>query len=136
LLQLHSRHRDGNRQPKTEDLIDVLKHLIETFQAVFIVADALDECTDRDDLLDFIEEVAQWGLSNLRILVTSRREQDIVDRLEPTVWGQVNLQSDVVHRDISIHIKERLLSDNKLKKWPVEIQKVIEETLLKGAQGM
>ena len=55
LLRLHSHHQGGSRQPKTGDLIDVLKHLMETFQAVFIVADALDECTDRDDLLDFIE---------------------------------------------------------------------------------
>jgi hypothetical protein len=136
LSRLHSHHQGGSRQPKTEDLIAVLKRLIETFQAVFIVADALDECTDRDNLLEVIEEMAQWGLSNLRILVTSRREQDIIDRLEPIVSGQVNLRSDVVDSDISIHIKDRLLTDTKLKKWPVKIRNVIEGTLLEGAQGM
>jgi len=83
-----------------------------------------------------IEEMVDWKLDNLHLLVTSRKERDIEDCLESRVSCQINIQQGVVNADIHIHICERLQNDTKLKKWPIKVQEEIETVLMEGAHGM
>ena len=48
-----------------------------SFEATFIVIDALDECIDRSELLNGVESIMGWENIDLHLLVTSRREQNI-----------------------------------------------------------
>ena len=57
LLSIYSRSQSGQQQPNTEELKSVFRQVIETFRATYLMVDALDECTDREDLLGLIEEV-------------------------------------------------------------------------------
>lgn len=98
--------------------------------------DALDECADREDLLEFIETLIGWKVKNLHILTTSRRENDIATCLESLVTCELCIQSALVDADIRVHILKRLSIDPKLKNWPVSVQKEIEDNLMKGAKGM
>ena len=109
---------------------------MESFSHVYLLIDALDECTDREDLLQVITELDSWKLDKLHILVTSRRENDIEEALQPLVMCQICIQSALVDADIRVHILERLSNDPKLKKWPVNIREEIKDTLTKGAEGM
>jgi len=136
LNALYSQCGDGNRQPATNAIMTALLHIVESFQQTFIILDALDECADRDALLEVIIEMANWKLDKLHILVTSRKERDIEDHLQPQISAQINLQSTLVAGDIQIHIHERLQNDSRLKRWPEEVKKEIEETLVDGACGM
>lgn len=70
------------------------------------------------------------------ILATSRKENDISTSLEPLVTCQICIQNALVDADIRVHILERLSNDMKLKKWPVIVQKEIEDALMNGAKGM
>ena len=133
LINFYSRHQEGTRQPTTDTLLVLLSNIFEAFKEIYVVIDALDECTDRAGLLSLIETIIGWN--NLHVLVTSRREQDIIRCLEPIVTAKVDLQKDVVDSDIFIHIQDRLQNDEKLK-WPSNIQKQITDTLMKGAHGM
>src|ERR1700722_3226280 len=133
LINFYSRHQEGTRQPTTDTLLVLLSNIFEAFKEIYVVIDALDECTDRAGLLSLIETIIGWN--NLHVLVTSRREQDIIRCLEPIVTAKVDLQKDVVDSDIFIHIQDRLQNDEKLK-WPLKIQKQITDTLMKGAHGM
>jgi len=96
----------------------------------------LDESTEREELLKLIQEIVGWKLEKLHILVTSRRESDIEEALEPLVTDQVCIQSTLVNADIHTHIREQLQKDSKLKKWPTHVQTEIEEVLMEGASGM
>lgn len=138
LLKLFAACRGSKRRPTVEELVTVLKHTIETFGKVFVVIDALDECTDREGLLDFITVAVGWGLHNLHLLATSRTERDIIQCLGSLNATEVNLQQDLVDNDILIYTDERLQNDGKLKKWSksVEMQKEIRQTLMEKAQGM
>ena len=109
---------------------------MESFNHVYLLIDALDECTDREDLLQIIEELNSWKLDNLHILVTSRRENDIEAAFQPLVMCQLYIQSALVDADIRVHVLERLSNDLKLKKWPINVQEEIENTLTEGAKGM
>ena len=98
--------------------------------------DALDECTDRENLLEFVEAFMDWRIVNLNVLVTSRKENDIASSLEPLLTAQLCIQSALVDVDIQVHILERLSNDPKSRKWPIEVQKEIEDVLSRGANGM
>ena len=127
---------NGERQPRISELLTTLQQMVQEFDEIFIILDALDECKDRQGLLDSVKEIAGWKLGKLHIAVTSRSEQDIKEVLEPLVTGQICIQNALVDADIYIHLHERLQNDPKLKAWPPKVQKEIKETLMNGAHGM
>lgn len=133
LADLYSRHQNGQRQPATGFLMTTLSHIIAEFRDAYIILDALDECMERQGLLELIEEILDWNLGNLHILATSRRERDIDDFLASRVVGQVDLTQALVDADIQSYVRNRLRT---WKKWPAKVQTEIEETLMEGAHGM
>ncbi|KAH7309366.1 ankyrin repeat-containing domain protein [Rhexocercosporidium sp. MPI-PUGE-AT-0058] len=77
-----------------------------------------------------------YGIRNLHVLATSRRERDIEETLESLTTSEICLQSALVDNDIRTHISERLQNDLKLKRWPANVRGEIEDTLIEGAQGI
>jgi hypothetical protein len=136
LNTIYSRCQEGHQQPTIIDLTSTLKDMLGDFRETFIILDALDECTEREELLGLIKTIVDWKLKRLHILAISRTEKDIEEALEPLITGQICIQSAVFNADIQIHLRERLQNDPKLKKLPEEVQKEIEETLMDGAHGM
>ena len=110
------------------------------FPQSYIVLDALDECTDRAELMDILERIAGWKLEESHLLVTSRKERDIEISLERSVDDQntICLQSKLVDKDILIYVRQRLSDDKSLSKWQKDpnIRYEIETALTKGACGM
>ena len=133
---LYSRNDNGRQQPITDALITAFHRILEGFQQLYIVLDALDECTEREELLEFLETVAGWKINRLHILTTSRREGDITETLETLVTNQVCIQSELVSADIRTYVRKRLQNDRKLKAWPRAVQSEIETVLVDGAHGM
>lgn len=136
LVECYSRSRDGQDQPTVHDLLTTLRLVIQSFQHVFIIIDALDECTDPDDLLYGLAEIVSWKIDGLHILATSRQERQIEDRLIPLISGQIKLESRLVGLDIQNHVHARLQHDARFKKWTLEERDHIEAVLLQGANGM
>ena len=68
-------------QPSDEELQNVLCHILDRFTQVYIMIDALDECTDREKTLNWVNKLisddANHKASKLHIVVTSRPERDI-----------------------------------------------------------
>lgn len=100
------------------------------------MVDALDECTDREDLLDFIEVLMGWKIDGLHVLTTIRKENDIVTSLEPLVTYQLCIESALVDADIRVHVLESLSNDRKLKTLSIDVQNEIEDALMSGAKRM
>lgn len=136
LQSAYSRSQNGQNKLSIKELTALLRQMMKAFNSTYILLDALDECTDRKDLLEFIEVLRDWNIDNLHILATSRKEKDIARSLEPLITCQLCIQSALVDADIRIHVLDRLSTDPRLKKWPVGIQKEIEDALTKGANGM
>lgn len=132
----YSRSQKGQNQPTTEELTVLLQQILISFSSTYVLLDALDECTDRENLLEFVEAFMDWRIDNLHLLVTTRKENDIARSLEPLLTEQLCIQSALVDVDIRVHILERLSNDPKLRKWPIEVQNEIEDVLSRGANGM
>jgi hypothetical protein len=131
---------NGKRQPSLHALLEVTRHAMQEFTQVYVVLDALDECTQRSELMNTLEIVAGWQLDNLHLLMTSRKERDIERSLEGYVKEEdaICLQRDVVDQDIQRYVQQRLHDDKRLEKWnkDVAVRQEIEAALMGGARGM
>ncbi|KAA6411304.1 MAG: hypothetical protein FRX48_04584 [Lasallia pustulata] len=140
LEALFSFFDNGERQPDVEKLLIVLKEVVEGFDETYIVLDALDECSDREELLERMGEIQGWKLRQLRMLVTSRWLIDIKESLEPLTEprGRICIQSSLVDADILTYVRGRLQNDRALKRWRKMpgVQEEIETTLKEKANGM
>ena len=136
---LHTVCANGDRQPDSEELINVLKDMMEGFDDIYVVLDALDECSERQTLLDRIEEINGWGFP-LHMLLTSRRLTDIEERIEPITEppNRLCIQSTLVDTDILTYVHHRLQIDRQFKRWrnKPHVQEEIKTTLMRKADGM
>jgi hypothetical protein len=64
---------DGSSKPSDDRLQEVLRKFIFGFEMAYILIDALDECLNVEDALEFIETLHAWGLGQCHLLVTSRK---------------------------------------------------------------
>lgn len=127
----------GRTKPTTQNLVTVLHTLLQASRTVDIVIDAADECNERQNLLQLLEEMNKWNINGLHLLVTSRREKDIEDAFNPLLSGRIPLEKSAIESDIRDFIHHKVHSDgSKLLKWPIDIRLDIESTLLEGADGM
>lgn len=137
LHQLYYQCDDGRHQPDQTKLLQVFFSLLKSAHRTFVIMDALDECAvgaDRNALLDTIEEMI--SAKDLNILVTSRREKDIKDKLDPVIGNQVDLVEEIVEGDIALHIKNCLEGDKKLSEWDTDTKNDIQRVLEEKARGM
>ena len=122
-------------QPTLDSFIVIFHALLLRLDDAYVIIDAMDECTDRETMLNMITQILSWK-TNVRILATSRKEEDIHEALQSLTTHQICIESSLVDADIRTFISQKLRNDPKFKKWPPEIHSEIETTLVKGANGM
>lgn len=140
LESLYFSCRNGECQPTSDSLLMTFHQLLKRFKAVYLVIDALDECSDRRTLLEDIDRFCHWQDANLHILLTSRREKEIEESIEPLCndHGKICIQSMLINDDIRSYIRSRLQTDQGLKRWQgkLKTQLEIENTLMEKTDGM
>ena len=146
LARLYSSHAGGTREPSdaalTQCLMDMLQ--LEAQLAIYIIVDGLDECpnnsgmpTPREKVLDFLENLIDYELPNVRICVTSRPEFDIRSVLEPLAPFRVSLHDETGQKkDIQDYVSAVVQSDRKMRKWRVPEKQLVIDTLSEKADGM
>ncbi|KAL6901665.1 pfs domain-containing protein [Trichoderma evansii] len=134
-----------NSQPSVDALYMTLQNMLQQAGEVHIILDALDECKKRKEyptggLLTSIKALATPQQTNIRLLVTSRPEQDIMSSIESWARNQdiIPIQSEKVADDIRAYIKERVRDNKGMERWSKqpEIQDEIETELSNKANGM
>ena len=94
LRRLYNSYKSST--PPIGALMIYLECLMNRFDEVFIVLDALDESPrhgPRGKVLDVLEEMRRWGLQGLHLLLTSRNEPDIQESLELSANEQIQMQN-------------------------------------------
>jgi hypothetical protein len=141
LNQLFERFERGKKQPTTEALLATLLTMLQKIGRVRVVLDALDECTTRKELLQWLKGVVRLRFEDLQLLTTSRKEHDIESGI--TEWASspevAPIQEGRVNEDIRAYITARIADPNrKLKRWRLrpEVQSEIVTKLMEKAGGM
>ena len=108
------------RQPSDEQLQSVLRDILGRFSNVYIMIDALDECTDREKTLNWANQLisdTNPKAANLHIVVTSRPERDIHEifaALDPHSIdvGKANTKDFVEHLKLQMESKFMKYDEN------------------------
>jgi hypothetical protein len=136
LAKLYHSCHDGGAQPSAESLHATLLLILEAFNDVYIVLDALDECAERKAILKWIKQTTSWRKSKLHLLATSRPEEDIAKHLRSLDPDHVYIKQDLVNRDIERYIDSILYDEDSFEQWGDEMKTNIKNTVLKSAEGM
>ena len=136
LTKLYRSCHDGGSQPSVESLQATLLLILEAFDDVYIVLDALDECAEKKDILKWVKETTSWRKSKLHLLAASRVEEDIAKHLRLLDPNHVYIKQDLVSRDIERYINSILDGEDFFEQWGDEIKANIKDTVLKSAEGM
>jgi hypothetical protein len=136
----------GAQKPSEDELIKCLKDMLTLpdQQPVYLVIDALDECSDtsgmtspREQVLDLVKELVELSSPHLRLCVTSRPEIDIRRALEPLTSLRVSLHEQSGQKqDIVDYVTSVVRSDTKMRRWRDEDKSLVIETLSERADGM
>ncbi|KAK0514475.1 hypothetical protein JMJ35_003092 [Cladonia borealis] len=136
LVRLYNSYKTGTPSPRV--LIEYLRVLIERFQHVYIMLDALDESPrdgPRGHVLDALETMREWALQGLHLFVTSRDERDIHEFFDLTTSQKVTMHNPGIDQDIANFISGRLNTDRSLQKWRKHREK-IQDALARRAKGV
>jgi hypothetical protein len=134
--ELYARKGQGRQQPHVIELEEAFQSVIKNMSKTYLILDALDECTDREALLPFVQSLVEQAMGSLNVLVLSRREEDIEHALSPVSKHQVRIESSLVSPDIRLHVEDRLKSDFRFLKWPPELRNEVSQILVQKAHGM
>jgi len=147
-LEFYSAHQRGSQKPGERELMQCLEKMFKVprEEPIYVIADAVDECPDtsglqslREKVLDLIEKLAGFHLSNLRLYITSRPEIDIRNVLEPltSTTNRISLHDqDGQKKDIANYVRSVVLSDRKMMRWRDEDKMLVIKTLSERADGM
>ncbi|MCJ1402435.1 hypothetical protein MMC11_005655 [Xylographa trunciseda] len=132
---LYKDHTKRRTRLPPEDLIQALQLEIARYPRVFIIVDALDECTEegnrRMDLMDGVRSLPR----NANLLITSRHNRTIETEFE----GTRTLEINATDSDITRYVLARIQCEHRLARHVrthPALQQSIVNGILRGAKGM
>jgi hypothetical protein len=132
--------QSGSQQPTLDSLKNVLNLMLGRTENIIIVVDALDESCTKPNLLAWIRSILTVKPTTIRLVITSRREQDIESTLETLMDSDsmVNLQNGLVDGDIRSYVRAYVQRSDGFARWQDDqsILGMIETTLSQKAHGM
>ncbi|PGH02668.1 hypothetical protein GX51_04551 [Blastomyces parvus] len=133
----YERHigKDGKAAPPSiQELEVLLGEVLPLVPNATIAVDALDECYERETLLKILRDLSSKASTTVKVLVSSRREVDIVRLLKDR--PSISTQSKDADEDIHQYIHASMQLRPRLQKLSQPLQEHIVETLTEGAGGM
>lgn len=123
----------GVLRPSDDTLAKCLDLLIPTFRRVYIIIDALDECTEQENLLKFLKKTS--SPRNVSILFTSRQERNLEIELAELNPDSLDIQESQID-DISKYLTDVVPTDKILSRWAAGVCLEIRVSLMEKADGM
>ncbi|KAF1948207.1 ankyrin [Byssothecium circinans] len=136
IQELFDQHHNGFQQPNISILLATLMEILESEKEIYLVLDALDECSERVQLLEAVKEIISRSLDNLHILATSRPEKDIENIFTHIQAQHMRLEGSAVSNDIEQYVQNKLLKEQWLHKWPQGVQDEIVSGIVAKAGDM
>lgn len=131
---LYELHSPRKTMATVDEILNALKVTLNNFSTVYIVVDALDECSDEHKsplrLLEKLRDVQNGG--DIRLMVTSRFIPDIQEEFKSAPKLEVRASP----QDVAKFVKGQIPRLNKCVQRDNELQGEIEEHIVKAVDGM
>lgn len=121
--------------PSLEAISQALQGMTDIFSKIFIILDALDECTISNDCrMRFLTEILNFhNKSAANIFATSRHDTEIANRFKGSSLIEISAKDEDIQKYLNGNM-ERLLSGSVLS--DMELRSEIEKTIVSSVQGM
>jgi len=146
LSALYSEYDGGSRRPDDDALLRCLEEMIKTegLPRVYFIIDGLDECpsdsgvkSQREWILELVNELVDLHLANVRICAASRPEADIQTALGSLASHAVSLHGEAGQKkDIADYVRFIMNSDVKMRRWRENDKEMVISVLSQKADGM
>ncbi|KAL6709052.1 hypothetical protein ACN47E_002179 [Coniothyrium glycines] len=134
LSELHIRHVSRNTKPSEQDLSKSLETVLSSYQTVYLVIDALDECIERflgpTSLLTICYDLQKT--SDFRIMVTSRHTAEIHEKFE----GLPQLEVRASSADVARYVKGQIHHLPPCIREDSDLQDQVQGKIIDAADGM
>jgi ankyrin repeat domain-containing protein 50 len=133
--------RYEHTHPPLAALKVAFESMLQQTRPTYIIIDAIDECPSHTGewakLLDLLQCLGEPRASSLQVLVTSRKERDIEDKLAGlTTDAPIGIQEKDTDVDIRTHVKAQLMHDSTMSRWPEAGRLEVENALPTKANGV
>ena len=135
LADLYKRCGD-HQQPLVSQLQNTLQDILHGFLHVYIVIDALDECTNCEKTLVWVNKLISdktWAAESLHIMVTSQPGRDIEKVFSVLDPYPIDVGEVTENQDIYAYLE--LQMEWKFKEYDEITQKKLESALREHAEG-
>jgi Heterokaryon incompatibility protein (HET) len=131
---MYEQHSGRNSKPSLQEVISALGTVVKKFSTVYIVVDALDECSDRDGtrghLLSRLRDLQRE--TDLRLMFTSRFDANIENEFKSVIIQPIRATDEDVRRLIT----GQIFRMPKCVQRDLELQIFIEGRIVQAADGM
>lgn len=130
-------HKCSGQSPQLNMLFQVLDYIVkQSFETTYLIIDGLDECPNRQFLLDGMRQLceASDNTKSLKVLLSSRPEYDIRQALSET--PSFSIEPRHTELDMETHVRTELAKMPKLRALAVSAQETLISDLVKRAEGM
>ena len=109
LNNVYDQHYQNHSQPRYQDLLDIFHAIVQQFDSVYLVLDALDECTldQRAHLCEFFARIVEFhscaDLGLVKLFIASRKEHDIEAAFCQKSFQTIEVEAKKVDSDIQLY---------------------------------
>ena len=123
-------------QPSTPELLKAVVDILDRFDIVYILIDAIDESNDRENILSVLRDlVTGLQFDKIQLLASSREYIDIEEVIQ-RFSTSISMANPYVEKDIRAYVHSCLKSNPKFERWPGALLEEVENKLSSGAKGM
>ena len=137
IIGLYNHHTHKGSRPPISELSDLLHSEITHLSEVFILVDAMDECSvnndTREELLTTLQGLVE--MPNVRLMITSRPAASIETQLQGMAYFEIRAADEDIRKYVEYRItKERRLIPHVREDDAFRVS--IIDTIIAKAQGM
>jgi len=123
--------------PSLEDLLSIIEAILEDFDKVYLLIDAIDESLEpRDELLNVLHKLASDPrFERIKLLATSREYNGIKRIMEP-ISAPISMMNPLLGEDIRLYTQSKLNNNQRFEHWSSELLAEVSETLSTNVKGM
>lgn len=139
VIDLYRQYSRQDQFPSQAKLQAQLTEVSESFDQVYIVIDALDECSDQHMVFALIAALVRDCSVKIKIFVTSRREQYILHSFAKLKCPMLEIEAKKVDADIAIFVDVEIdlqSADYQYGVIDLELKEKIKTSLITRSNGM
>jgi hypothetical protein len=134
LSNLYDRHRLRRTRPPLDEILNVLQSVLTSHSKVYVVLDALDECSERDGTRSQLLRICRnlQKITDLHLMTTSRDIPDIVQEFKDTPRVEVRASN----ADLKRYVMGNVDRFSKFVRRNSDLQELVQNKVAEAADGM